>query len=150
MVAQLLNRDRYTGKLFLLGMASGRIIVAENWSEISFTTVSGVKQTSFSGAGRSAISHNRTLAAIEYQHFGTARCLRVGAVHCIRSGHSRPIKSTILVKCDVFGWDRFTTSIQDIQIWEACFFRLLHNPNRVRSGLRIIRPSGIWRERQPD
>jgi hypothetical protein len=46
MVAQLMNRDRYTGKLFLLGMASGRIIVAENWSEISFTTVSGVKQTS--------------------------------------------------------------------------------------------------------
>ena len=41
MVAQLMNRDRYTGKLFLLGMASGRIIVAENWSEISFTTVSG-------------------------------------------------------------------------------------------------------------
>jgi hypothetical protein len=40
MEAQLMNRDRYTGKLFLLGMASGRIFVAENWSEISFATVS--------------------------------------------------------------------------------------------------------------
>ena len=46
MVAQLMNRDRYTGKLFLLGMASGRIFVAENWSEISFTTVSTRKRTS--------------------------------------------------------------------------------------------------------
>ena len=61
MVAQLMNRDRYTGKLFLLGMASGRIIVAENWSEISFTTVSGVKQTSNSQAGRSAYSQEQAL-----------------------------------------------------------------------------------------